>query len=63
MSIVKKSTLITLNSSDGVPLQSLPVGYLSSLGFPFQNLKHDDENVLYSTVSLHSINDKLILQC
>lgn len=56
MSLIKQTKLISLNSNDGIIQHNQSAGYLSDLLFNFKSLLTEDKNVVYNSISVHSVD-------
>ena len=55
MSIVLQSTILSINSKDGIPINNQTSSYLSNMNFPFKTILEDEPDILYSTISIQSV--------
>lgn len=55
MSLVLQSKLISVNSKDGLARNNLSGSYLSNLFFPFKSILQDEKHIVYSTISIQSV--------
>ena len=56
ISLIKQTKLISLNSNDGIIQHNQSAGYLSDLLFNFKSLLTEDKNVVYNSISVHSVD-------
>ena len=56
MSLIKQTKLISLNSNDGIIQHNQSAGYLSDLLFNFKSLLNEEKNIIYSAISVHSVD-------
>ena len=56
MSLIKQTKLISLNSNDGVIEHNQSAGYLSDLKFNFKQILAEEKDVLYNSISVHSVD-------
>tara|TARA_B100000767_G_scaffold242810_1_gene240089 strand:- start:1718 stop:2701 length:984 start_codon:yes stop_codon:yes gene_type:complete len=56
MSLIKQTKLISLNSSDGIIQHNQSAGYLSDVIFNFKQLLGESKNIIYSAISVHSVD-------
>lgn len=55
MSLVLQSKIISLSSKDGLPVNNISSSYLSHLFFPFKSILQDEKDIVYSTISIQSV--------